>query len=124
MAVWNGNASQSSMQTQRRGGHGNLNTNVITFQCHNPPTDEVLSKTLFLHLGVLSGCFFFSCEAFCLFPLSVGSENPSGKAEIKLSEVKDYSFLGCISISGCAFTALFAKKACLAWHHEDKNTEL
>jgi len=44
--------------------------------------------------------------------------------QIKLSKVKDYSSVRCISIPGCVFTALLAKKACQAWHRGDKNTEL
>lgn len=52
----------------------------------------------------------------------------AGKAvrekQIKLSKVKDYSLLRCISILGCVFTDLLAKKACGAWHQGDNNTEL
>lgn len=55
-------------------------------------------------------------------------DSGQGKAvrekQVKLSKVKDYSLLRCISISGCVLAAHLAKKACLVWHQGDKNTEL
>lgn len=61
------------------------------------------------------GCFF-SSEAFLIFHIDGGQGKAVREKQIKLSKVKDYSLLRCISILGCVPAALLAKKACLAWH--------
>lgn len=70
------------------------------------------------------GLVFFFLWSFLVFHIDGGQGKAVSEKQIKLSKVKDYSLLRCISILGCVFADLLAKKACGAWHQGDKNTEL
>lgn len=110
------------MWTKPPGGRGNLNGDAITFRFHNPLCQETcrwIASSVTICTSVSFDWLIIFLQSFLLFHVVGKSGRGKGFAGWKTC-----SLLSSISISGCALTALFAKKTRPSWHHEDKNTVL